>query len=113
MIPDYNATKGGGVCVDKVTGSYSTKRMTALWPLVFFYNMIDLSVCNTFVIGMEIFPEWDVSKLYKRCIFLEELGKALVVAHIQRRQHMLHKNLSCCGYSEGGLGKDFTVYTSV
>ncbi|KAJ8415052.1 hypothetical protein AAFF_G00007500 [Aldrovandia affinis] len=28
------------------------------------------------------------SKLYKRSLFLEERGKALVVPHIERRQHM-------------------------
>ncbi|KAJ8390756.1 hypothetical protein AAFF_G00101360 [Aldrovandia affinis] len=28
------------------------------------------------------------SKLYKRRLFLEECGKALVVPHIERRQHM-------------------------
>lgn len=88
VILDYNATKGGVDNLDKVTGSYSTKRMTARWPLVIFYNMIDVSAYNAFVIWMEIFPEWNVSKLYKRRIFLEELGKALVVPHIQRRRHM-------------------------
>ncbi|GLD56432.1 piggyBac transposable element-derived protein 4-like protein [Lates japonicus] len=87
-ILDYNATKGGVDNLDKVTGSYSTKRMTARWPLVIFYNMIDVSAYNAFVIWTEIFPDWNVSKLYKRCIFLEELGKALVTPHIQRRQHL-------------------------
>ena len=88
MILDYNATKGGVDNLDKVTGSYSTKRMTARWPLVIYYNMIDVSAYNAFVIWTEIFPDWNVSKLYKRRIFLEELGKALVTPHIQRRQHL-------------------------
>jgi len=88
MILEYNATKGGVDNLDKVTGSYSTKRMTARWPLVIFYNIIDVSACNAFVIWTEILPEWNMSKLYKRRIFLEELGKSLVVPHIQRRQHM-------------------------
>ncbi|XP_076608401.1 LOW QUALITY PROTEIN: uncharacterized protein LOC143333911 [Chaetodon auriga] len=43
---------------------------------------------KAFVIWTEIFPEWNVSKLYKRRIFLKELGKALVTPHIQRRQHL-------------------------
>ncbi|XP_029907418.1 piggyBac transposable element-derived protein 4-like [Myripristis murdjan] len=88
MILDYNATKGGVDNLDKVTGSYSTKRMTARWPLVIFYNMLDVSAYNAFVIWTEICPDWNVSKLYKRRIFLEELGKALVTPHIQRRQHL-------------------------
>lgn len=88
MILDYNATKGGVDNLDKVTGTYSTKRMTARWPLVIFYNMIDISAYNAFVIFTEIFPGWNSSKLYKRRLFLEELGKALVVPHIERRKHM-------------------------
>ncbi|KAK7910030.1 hypothetical protein WMY93_014714 [Mugilogobius chulae] len=62
--------------------------MTARWPLVIFYNILDVSAYNAFVIWTEIFPEWNESKLYKRRIFLEELGKALVTPHIQRRQHL-------------------------
>ncbi|KAJ8384437.1 hypothetical protein AAFF_G00205700 [Aldrovandia affinis] len=88
MILDYNATKGGVDNLDKVTGTYSTKRMTARWPLVIFFNIIDVSAYNAFVIFAEIFPEWNKSKLYKRHLFLEELGKALVVPHIERRQDM-------------------------
>ncbi|XP_033943723.1 piggyBac transposable element-derived protein 4-like [Pseudochaenichthys georgianus] len=88
LILDYNATKGGVDNLDKVTGTYSTNRMTARWPLVMFYNLIDISAYNAFVIFTEIFPEWNKSKLYRRRLFLEELGKALVVPHIKRRQHM-------------------------
>ena len=81
IILDYNATKGVVDNLYKVTGSYSTKRMTARWPLVIFYNMIDVSSYNAFVIWTEIFPAWNVSKLYKRCSFLEELGKALATSN--------------------------------
>lgn len=41
-----------------------------------FYN--DISAYNAFVIWTEIFPECQ----NKRRIFLEEMGKALVVPHI-------------------------------
>lgn len=43
------------------------------WPLVIFYNKIDVSAYNAFVSW--IYPEWNVSKLYKRRIFIQELGK--------------------------------------
>ncbi|KAJ8405688.1 hypothetical protein AAFF_G00316680 [Aldrovandia affinis] len=87
MVLDYNGTKGGVDNLDKVTACYSTKRMTARWPLVVFYNMIDVSVYNAFVIWREMFPEWNQAKLHKRRIFHEELGKALVVPAILQRQH--------------------------
>ncbi|XP_060754181.1 uncharacterized protein LOC132864778 [Neoarius graeffei] len=88
IICDYNATKGGVDNLDKVTDAYSTKRMTARWPLVIFYNIIDVSAYNAFVIWSEICPEWNAGKLFKRRMFLEELGKALVVPHIEQRKSM-------------------------
>ncbi|XP_060786554.1 piggyBac transposable element-derived protein 3-like [Neoarius graeffei] len=88
IICDYNATKGGVDNLDKATDAYSTKRMTARWPLVIFYNIIDVSAYNAFVIWSEICQEWNAGKLFKRRMFLEELGKALVVPHIERRKSM-------------------------
>ncbi|XP_061085309.1 uncharacterized protein LOC133118973 [Conger conger] len=88
MILDYNATNGGLDNLDKVTGSYSCERMTARWPLVISYNIVDVSAYNAFVIWTEIFPDWKASKLFKRRLFLKELGRALVTPHIERRQHL-------------------------
>ena len=34
--------------------SYSTKRMIRKWPLALFYNMIDVSAINAFVVWKEI-----------------------------------------------------------
>ncbi|KRZ01665.1 hypothetical protein T11_13180 [Trichinella zimbabwensis] len=41
IILHYNNTKGGVDNLDKMTSTYSCQRMTARWPLVVFYNMID------------------------------------------------------------------------
>ena len=85
MILDYNSTKGGVDNLDKVTATYSCQRKTARWPLVIFYNIVDVSAYNAYVLWTEINQQWNASKLYRRRLFLEELGKALVTPKIQTR----------------------------
>ncbi len=86
MVLDYNETKGGVDNLDKVTATYSCRRMTARWPLVIFFHIIDVSAYNAFVIWCEINKDWNRGKLSQRRIFLEQLGNALVKPHIERRQ---------------------------
>ncbi|XP_062409077.1 piggyBac transposable element-derived protein 4-like [Sardina pilchardus] len=88
MILDYNATKGGVDNLDKVTATYSCRRKTARWPLVIFFNIIDVSAYNGFVLWREINPDWNGAKLNKRRIFLDELGHALVRPQIERRRRL-------------------------
>ena len=40
--------------LDRIMRSYSTKRMTRIWPLALFYNMIDVSAINAFIVWKEI-----------------------------------------------------------
>ncbi|XP_022609640.1 piggyBac transposable element-derived protein 4-like, partial [Seriola dumerili] len=88
IILDYNHNKGGVDNLDKVIGTYSCRRMTARWPLVIFHNIIDVSSYNAFVIWREINPTWMSRKQNKRRVFLEQLGKALVIPLIERRKHV-------------------------
>ncbi|XP_039550046.1 piggyBac transposable element-derived protein 4-like, partial [Pimephales promelas] len=86
MVLDYNETKGGVDNLDKVTATYSCRRMTARWPLVIFFNIIDVSAYNAFVLWREINKDWNSGKLSRRRIFLEQLGYELVKPHIERRR---------------------------
>ncbi|XP_053175982.1 piggyBac transposable element-derived protein 4-like [Scomber japonicus] len=86
IILDYNRNKGGVDNLDKVTSVYSCKRMTARWPLTVFYNMLDVSAYNAFVLWREIDPSWNQGKCHRRRLFLEELGRDLVAPLIRRRQ---------------------------
>ncbi|XP_051501702.1 piggyBac transposable element-derived protein 4-like [Myxocyprinus asiaticus] len=88
IILDYNHNKGGVDNLDKVIGTYSCRRITARWPLVIFHNIIDVSSYNAFVIWNKINPTWMPDKRNKRRVFLEQLGKALVTPHIQRRERL-------------------------
>ncbi|XP_021162792.2 piggyBac transposable element-derived protein 3 isoform X1 [Fundulus heteroclitus] len=85
MILDYNSTKGGVDNLDKVTATYSCQRRTARWPLVIFYNIVDVSAYNAYVLWTEINQQWNAGKLHRRRLFLEELGKALVTPKMQTR----------------------------
>ncbi|KAJ4948838.1 hypothetical protein JOQ06_020361, partial [Pogonophryne albipinna] len=69
-----------------VTSVYTCKRMTARWPLVVFFNILDVSAYNSFVLWSEINPAWNQGKCNKRRLFMEELGRQLVIPHIQRRK---------------------------
>lgn len=78
IIMDYNATKGGVDNMDKLVTAYSCKRRTLRWPLVIFFDILDISAYNAFVIWRALNPERNRGKLQRRRLFLEELGKALV-----------------------------------
>lgn len=85
---NHNGTKGGVDNLDKLVTGYSCKRRTLHWPLVIFFNILDTSPYNAFVIWMALNPDFNRGKLRWRRLFLEELGKALVRPQIQRRQHI-------------------------
>ena len=88
IILDYNATKGGVDNLDKVVACYSCQRRTNRWPLVIFYNILDVSAYNSFVIWSELNPRWKQGESQRRQHYLIELGKALVTPLIQGRQSM-------------------------
>ncbi|KAI3372472.1 hypothetical protein L3Q82_022962, partial [Scortum barcoo] len=54
IILDYNKNKGGVDNLDKLTASYTCQRMTRRWPMVVFYNILDVSAYNAFVLWTHI-----------------------------------------------------------
>ncbi|GLD69151.1 piggyBac transposable element-derived protein 4-like protein [Lates japonicus] len=49
-VTDYNRCKRAVDNLDKAVCTYSCKRKTTLWPLVFFYYILDVSAYNAFVL---------------------------------------------------------------
>ncbi|CAM4608293.1 unnamed protein product [Leuciscus chuanchicus] len=88
VILDYNHCKGGVDTIDKMIATYSCKRRTARWPMALFSAMIDVSAINAFVVWKAINPEWERGKCFKRRLFLEQLGKALVSPHMKSRKRL-------------------------
>ncbi|KAL4000644.1 NACHT, LRR and PYD domains-containing protein 12 [Sarotherodon galilaeus] len=86
MVLHYNRTKGGINNLDKVVGTYSCRRKTSRWPVALFHNMVDVAAYNAFVLWREIHPDWMSGKLNKRRLFLERLGKVLVLPTLEARR---------------------------
>ena len=74
--------------MDQMVRTYSCKRKTNRWPVALFSNLMDISAFNAYILWTEINPGWEKNKLYKRRLFLEQLGEALADAHIKRRSRL-------------------------
>lgn len=86
IILHYNKTKGAVDTMDKAVMCYTTKRKTNRWPLIVFYNIIDISSYNAYVLFSKVTNSWGSKDFRKRRYFLENLGMALVKPHIERRR---------------------------
>lgn len=53
-----------------------------------FYNILDVSAYNAFVLWMCVDPLWKEGATHKRRLFLEELGKAMMSPLMQQRQRL-------------------------
>ncbi|KAB0790446.1 hypothetical protein PPYR_15168 [Photinus pyralis] len=85
VILHYNSNKGAVDTMDKMVATYSCKRNTKRWPLVLFFNMLDVAGIAAMVIWLCHNPESFGRKAQKRRFFLLDLGRELVETYIQRR----------------------------
>ena len=65
--------------------TYSCKRQTKRWPVVMWYNLLDVAALNAFLIFSTQNPEFEVGKTHKRRLFLRNLAKELVIPQMRRR----------------------------
>lgn len=84
MIIDHNRTKGGVDTVDKLTASYNCSRNTRRWPMVLFYNFLNIAGINSQVVYASNNPD---KKLLRRR-FLRQLANDLGKPHLQVRSAM-------------------------
>ncbi|XP_070607652.1 piggyBac transposable element-derived protein 4-like, partial [Erythrolamprus reginae] len=87
MILSYNVTKGAVDTLDQALSTYTCKRKTNRWPMIMFYNIIDVSAYNSFVLWSDIDPNWNKKRLHKRRLFLEELGMSLIQPYLEARKY--------------------------
>jgi hypothetical protein len=85
IITHYSATKGGVDVVDKLAREYTTYRGTCWWPIRLFYNMLDISCINAFVLWLLKHPEWKTKVRHHWHNFLLELGDQMVHPYIMQR----------------------------
>ncbi|KAL7877378.1 hypothetical protein SRHO_G00040280 [Serrasalmus rhombeus] len=81
----YNQTKGGVDTIDQMVGNYTCKRQTQRWPMVLWYNMIDIATLNAYSFFRAQHPEFSTGITNARRHFLTELSKDLVTLHMKSR----------------------------
>ena len=65
---------------------YSCKRQTKRWPMVLWYNMLDVAVLNAYTLFKGVHPEYMNGVNHKRRLLLKELVKELFMPHMTWRQ---------------------------
>ena len=81
----YNLTKGAVDSVDQMAPAYSTKRITRWWPMVLFYNTLDLSTIAARIVWSIKFPDHLLSKKDARPQFILRVAEQLSLEHMDRR----------------------------
>ena len=80
-------TKNGVNILEKMIRTYTCTRMTRRWPVSLFYNMIDVSAVNAYIVWQQLHGKnyWIFSKK-KRRKFLIRLGNELAGISMQTRR---------------------------
>lgn len=97
----YNSTKGGVDVLDQMAHAFSAKRKSNRWPVVQFYNLIDVCGIAAKVIWLNLYPNWNIKKTnIRRKLFLKDLVQEMVVPNIQRRSAKYLNRAAVSGISE-------------
>ena len=87
IIRYYNSTKGGVDTLDQMVRCYSKKRMTRRWPMVVFFNMIDISALNAIIVWIKLRPSFRNKTKIRRSLLIE-LAKSLAGLLVEGHQHV-------------------------
>jgi len=81
MVCYYNKTKAGVDLLDMKCAIYSSSRRTRRWPLAIFYQMLDISCINSFI----LYLSFRGNPLVTRYLFVQDLALELIKPHMTRR----------------------------
>jgi hypothetical protein len=104
MIHDYNQTKFGVDVIDQCINNYTVRRISRRWPLLVFFNIIDIAAINAMTVWLCQNPTWNSRQKYIRRLFLQQLSKSLTNSHNERRSQCSRLTLKtklalkCLGY---------------
>lgn len=87
IILFYNSTKGGVDTVDQMCANYTVQKRTRRWPLVIFYQLMNIAGLNSNIIFNAIHPDGQ-----NRRIYLKNLAMSLMKPHLIMRASV--RNLS-------------------
>ena len=85
MIHDYNQTKFGVDVMDQCINGYTVRRISKRWPMIVFFNLIDIAAINAMTLWLCKNPNWHNQRKHVRRLFLEELGRSLTNPQNTRR----------------------------
>ncbi|GAV00940.1 hypothetical protein RvY_11722 [Ramazzottius varieornatus] len=85
IVTHYNRTKAEVDILDQLNGNYSVRRKTCRWPMALFYDIVDISALNSYVVWTELNPDWHAKSLIRRRKYLHELSRNLMESHLRRR----------------------------
>ena len=110
-IHDYNQGKGGVDVLDSCIEDFTTKRKTNRYPMVIFFNMLDVSVYNAFLLCKE-----SNSLVNTKCRrqFMKNLAEALAKENMRNR--MGNPRVLCQAkesFARFGLSKETTPQTNI
>ena len=89
IVLSYNETKSGVDIMDQMCLSYTSKRQTKRWPLVFFFNILDVSTIAAREIYKVKNPNEPLSKDDNRANFIREVAFGLMRFNTLRRFEQL------------------------
>lgn len=81
IISFYNSTKGGVDALDEKCTIYSSSRRTRRWPMAIFYQILDMSCVNAFVMHNCFKNNENTSRIK----FMKALAKSLTEPFMRRR----------------------------
>lgn len=93
IVLTYNKTKGGVDALDQMAHAFTVKRKTKRWPLVIFFNIIDLSTIAARVIWQARLPDDKLSHDDNRQLFIIAIAREMVLEQVQRRASIPTLNL--------------------
>lgn len=71
--------------MDQMVRTYSCKRRTWRWPMVLWYNMLDVATLNAYTNFSAQHPDYMGGVTNGRQLFIKELDRELVIPHMKRR----------------------------
>ena len=58
VIKFDNETKIGVDLVDQMVQTYTCKRQSRRWPLILFYNVLDIEALNAYTVFRRVYPDY-------------------------------------------------------
>ncbi|KAK3789601.1 hypothetical protein RRG08_061653 [Elysia crispata] len=101
VVDFYNSTKDGVDSLDLMAHSMTTKRQTKRWPIVVFFNILDMASVASNVIFKIKFPEHKLSNHDNRRLFQLDIAMSFFFASTNRETKTVEQLAQTADYIDG------------